>query len=167
MIYRMIASPRQPMRVSVEPWRCGAIPAAAVNRRTICGKSSESLPMVLKTKSCSLLTTPSRSSPSAAMLGGVGLQKVRCPECLFGGRDGDGRFPEAEPVKSLRKDSCSCKPGPCASLSLPLPSRFTCNTRARTHEVADGAVYDGSDCRWACTSDALPTLERRDHRVLR
>ena len=35
--------------------------------RTIWGRSRESFPMVLKTKSCNLLTTPSRSSPRAAM----------------------------------------------------------------------------------------------------
>lgn len=37
--------------------------------RTIWGRSRESLPMVLKTRSWSLLTIPSRSSPSAAILG--------------------------------------------------------------------------------------------------
>jgi hypothetical protein len=36
-------------------------------RHTICGRSSESLPMVLNTKSCSLLTVPSRSSPREAI----------------------------------------------------------------------------------------------------
>lgn len=35
---------------------------------TICGRSSESLPIVLNTRSCNLFTTPSRSSPSAAIL---------------------------------------------------------------------------------------------------
>lgn len=35
--------------------------------RTIWGRSKESFPMVLKTKSCNLLTTPNRSSPRAAM----------------------------------------------------------------------------------------------------
>lgn len=34
---------------------------------TIWGRSSESLPMVLKTRSCNLLTVFNRSSPSAAM----------------------------------------------------------------------------------------------------
>lgn len=36
---------------------------------TIWGKSSESFPIVLKTRSWSLLTTPSKSSPSEAMMG--------------------------------------------------------------------------------------------------
>lgn len=35
--------------------------------RTIWGRSRESLPMVLKTRSCSLLTVASKSSPRAAM----------------------------------------------------------------------------------------------------
>ena len=38
---------------------------------TICGRSSESLPMVLKTRSWSLLTTVKSSSPSAAMVAEV------------------------------------------------------------------------------------------------
>lgn len=38
-----------------------------VTGHTICGRSSESLPMVLKTRSCNLLTVVNRSSPSAAM----------------------------------------------------------------------------------------------------
>src|SRR5579871_5277256 len=37
-------------------------------RRTICGRSRESFPIVLKTRSCSLLTTPSRSSPNDAIV---------------------------------------------------------------------------------------------------
>lgn len=36
--------------------------------RTIWGRSRESLPMVLKTKSCNLLTVTSKSSPSEAMM---------------------------------------------------------------------------------------------------
>ena len=36
--------------------------------RTICGRSRESLPIVLNTRSCNLFTTPSRSSPKDAML---------------------------------------------------------------------------------------------------
>lgn len=36
---------------------------------TICGKSRESLPMVLKTRSCNLLTVLRRSSPREAMAG--------------------------------------------------------------------------------------------------
>ena len=36
-------------------------------RHTIWGRSRESLPMVLKTRSCSLLTVPSKSSPREAM----------------------------------------------------------------------------------------------------
>ena len=35
---------------------------------TICGRSRESLPMVLNTKSCSLLTMPKRSSPRDAIV---------------------------------------------------------------------------------------------------
>lgn len=44
---------------------------------TIWGRSRESLPMVLKTKSCSLLTVVSRSSPSAAMAMGNSLERER------------------------------------------------------------------------------------------
>lgn len=36
--------------------------------RTICGRSRESFPMVLKTRSCSLLTVCSRLSPREAMI---------------------------------------------------------------------------------------------------
>ena len=46
---------------------------------TICGRSRESLPMVLKTRSCNLLTTPRRSSPRDAMaillVGGMALER--------------------------------------------------------------------------------------------
>jgi hypothetical protein len=42
--------------------------AGGYRRRTIWGRSSESFPMVLKTRSCNLLTVDSRSSPSAAMV---------------------------------------------------------------------------------------------------
>lgn len=51
----------------------GALAASGETRigelqpRTICGRSSESLPMVLNTRSCSLLTVESRSSPRAAI----------------------------------------------------------------------------------------------------
>lgn len=40
---------------------------AGWRQHTIWGRSSESLPMVLKTKSCNLLTVDNRSSPSAAI----------------------------------------------------------------------------------------------------
>lgn len=46
-----------PFKVEEEPERS----------HTICGRSRESLPMVLKTKSCNLLTVISKSSPRAAM----------------------------------------------------------------------------------------------------
>lgn len=52
-------------------------------RLTICGKSRESLPMVLKTRSWSLFTILSKSSPNDMIAG------VRWPAC--GGREGDGR----------------------------------------------------------------------------
>lgn len=38
---------------------------------TICGRSRESLPIVLKTKSCNLFTVVSKSSPNDAILSGV------------------------------------------------------------------------------------------------
>lgn len=40
---------------------------AAAVVRTICGRSRESFPIVLKTRSCSLFTVANKSSPSAAM----------------------------------------------------------------------------------------------------
>lgn len=39
----------------------------ATGAHTICGRSRESLPIVLKTKSCSLFTVDNKSSPRAAM----------------------------------------------------------------------------------------------------
>lgn len=45
---------------------------------TIWGKSKESLPMVLKTKSCNLLTVASRSSPRAAMTTKAGRGNPYC-----------------------------------------------------------------------------------------
>lgn len=44
--------------------------------RTIWGRSRESLPMVLKTRSCNLLTVDNRSSPRAAMAPDVDVDVV-------------------------------------------------------------------------------------------
>lgn len=52
-------------REGVEGWDGGIY--------TIWGRSSESLPMVLKTKSCNLLTVDNKSSPRAAMAPDVAL----------------------------------------------------------------------------------------------
>jgi hypothetical protein len=51
---------------AMEPKR-GVAVAGVIVMHTIWGRSRESFPIVLKTRSCNLLTVPSKSSPSAAM----------------------------------------------------------------------------------------------------
>lgn len=62
--------------------------------RTICGRSSESFPIVLKTKSCNLLTVPKRSSPRVAIAAdlqrkGLGMGPGACDRVVR--RRGRGR----------------------------------------------------------------------------
>ena len=55
---------------------------------TICGKSRESLPMVLKTRSWSLLTVPKRSSPRVVIAAEAysRLEPGVCFQCTTGSR---------------------------------------------------------------------------------
>lgn len=52
---------------------CGLV-VAKWRRLTICGRSRESLPIVLKTRSWSLLTIPSKFSPRDAIFVDVGVR---------------------------------------------------------------------------------------------
>lgn len=66
MISRMIANPPRP-RDSCISAMSAEISQGGENH-TICGRSKLSLPIVLKTRSCSLFTIPSRSSPREAIV---------------------------------------------------------------------------------------------------
>lgn len=52
--------------------------------RTIWGRSRESFPIVLKTRSCSLLTVDNRSSPSAAIVALLVLSKQSSRDAELG-----------------------------------------------------------------------------------
>lgn len=64
----MIENLRQPMYRQYHEARYAMHSRSSVCTLTIWGRSRESLPMVLKTRSCSLLTVASKSSPRAAIL---------------------------------------------------------------------------------------------------
>lgn len=66
--------------------------------RTIWGRSRESFPMVLKTKSCNLLTTPNRSSPRAAMMTGEQLKGREYQSRVQSASEKGGREPELAQV---------------------------------------------------------------------
>lgn len=66
MIYQKTATQRQP-EVCVKNMNCDSSRLDS-GPLTIWGRSRESLPMVLKTRSWSLLTIPSRSSPREAIV---------------------------------------------------------------------------------------------------
>jgi hypothetical protein len=69
MIYQKTANQRRP-RDCVKKYelRCVKVIELGASSLTIWGRSRESLPMVLKTRSWSLLTIPSKSSPREAIV---------------------------------------------------------------------------------------------------